>query len=280
MIKYYNINGKLIPKDEANLKVNDLSILRGYGVFDYFFVKNGQPLFFNDYVNRFENSIKMLEMELPISKMELKEQIMALIEANGLSEAAIRLLLTGGYAADGFTPKKPNLLILEHLQKKHPSAIYENGIRLMTHLYLREMPEAKTTNYVTGISLMKRLKQEGAFDVLYHDGQWISESARSNFFIVTYDNVIVTPANGILKGITRKQVLDIAKNHYKIEERQLHLSELKTAKEVFLSSTTKGTMPVVQVDNIIIGSGKVGSVTTHLKKLYEERVEEYLAELV
>ena len=280
MIKYFNVNGQIVPKEKALIQVQDIAILRGYGVFDYFYVQNGRALFFDDYINRFEASANLLNIDLPFFKNTLKEYIIDLIEANGLKNAAIRLVLTGGYAIDGFTPMQSNLLILEHQQAVYHPEKYSKGIRLISHLYQREIPEAKTINYLTGIILLKKLKQAKAFDVLYHDGQQISESARSNFFIITKNDVIVTPNKGILKGITRKQLLKIAKKHYKVEERPLALAELETAKEAFLCSTTKGAMPVVQIDGTIIGNGKAGVIVQHLNQLFEERKEEYLTQMV
>lgn len=276
MIKYYSVNGKIVPKEAANLHIHDLSILRGYGVFDYFLVTNRQARFIEDNLDRFENSARLLDMELPVDKATLREQIQELIEINGLKDAAIRLVLTGGYSEDCFTPAVPNLLILEHEAPVYSEDKYEKGIKLMTYQYIRELPEAKTINYVTGIRVLKKQKEAGAMDVLYHDGEFISESARSNFFIVTKDNVIVTPKEGILLGVTRKHLLEAARPHFKIEERPLRLSELADAKEAFLTSATKGAMPVVQVDGMVIGNGEVGVTTRNLNLLFEKHLEAYL----
>ena len=114
MIQYYCLNGEIVPAETASLKVTDLAILRGYAMFDYFLFESRQPYFFDDYLDRFENSAKRLGLEVPISRENLKSQIFRLIETNGIDKGAIRLVLTGGYADDGYTPKNPNFVILQH----------------------------------------------------------------------------------------------------------------------------------------------------------------------
>lgn len=274
---YYNINGEIVSAQEARLGVMDLAILRGYGVFDYFLVRAGRPMFFNDYIDRFENSIRVAGLKLPISRQELQQRIMHLITANGKSEAAIRLVLTGGYAADSFTPDRPNLLILQHEQPTYPAEWFTKGQKLITYQYVRELPEAKTINYVTGIRALQQIKAANAYDLIYHDGQYISESARSNIFIVTNEGTLVTPGTGILKGITRKKHLSIAPAlGIKVEERKVTLEELFTSKEVFLCSSTKGALPIVQIDEQIIGDGKVGMLTNQLSQKLQEFAKNYL----
>jgi len=277
MIKYYNINGELTLKENATLHVSDLAIQRGYGIFDFFYVQKGQPTFLDDYLDRFEKSARLMEMQIPISRTALKNRIFELIEINGLPDSAIKLILTGGYAADGYVPpEQQNLLIMSFPQKVYGPKTYGEGIKLMTHQYIREMAEVKSLNYVTGIRLLKALRASKADELLYHDGKHISESARSNFFIITQDDTIITPNHDILWGITRKHILENARQHYRVEERPVLLTEIFTAKEAFLSSTTKGALPVVQIDDHVVGNGKPGKITEHLYQLYWQNVDEYV----
>lgn len=282
MTTYYNINGEMIPAEEASLGVMDLAILRGYGVFDYFLFKQGRPLFFNNYIDRFEHSIAQTGLTLPISRAELMQRIMHVITANGTAHGAIRLILTGGYATDSFTPTgQANLLILKHNTPTYPAAWFTEGHKLILHEFEREVPAAKTINYVTGIRAIPKIQAAGAFDVLYHDGTYLAEAARSNFFIVTKDDTLVTAASGILKGITRNNILKIAaENNIKFLERKVTVAELKTSKEAFISSTTKGALPIVQIDDFKIGDGKVGAVTQKIRELLVAYTQEYLETLL
>ena len=131
MIQYYSVNGKFVPAREAQLKVNDLSIIRGYGVFDYFLFKRGIPLFLEDYLQRFYASAKLMELEIPVELPTFKESIFKLISLNGVEEGGIRLLLTGGYANDGYTPISPNWMILQYPLPSIPKEKYEKGVKLL-----------------------------------------------------------------------------------------------------------------------------------------------------
>ncbi|MBI5916994.1 MAG: aminotransferase class IV [Bacteroidetes bacterium] len=276
MIKYYMVNGELVPKEQAALGVTDLAIQRGYGLFDYFVVKKGRPVFFEDYLDRVEQSAKWLQLDLPVTREELRQQILQLIRTNGELEAAIKLILTGGYAEDGYSPSKSNLVIIEMPPPMHPASKFERGVKLMLYDYHRTFPSAKSINYIVGIYLLPQQRAQGAEDVLFHSGGHIYETTRANFFIVTNDDVIVTAGEGILNGVTRKQTLDIARHHFKVEERSPTVEELKTAKEAFITSSTRPIMPVVQVDDVVIGNGQPGAVTRRLMVLMAEEVERYL----
>ena len=279
MIKYYNINGQQTPVENAYLHVSDLSILRGYGIFDYFLAREGHPLFLDDYLNRFYRSAQELYLEIPFDKATLRQQIYALLAANEVQQAGIRLVLTGGYSPDGYTPVSPNLLIMVYDLPASAWEFSSEGIKIITHPFQRELPEVKTINYSTGIRMLKTVKERGASDLIYVDGgEWIRESARSNFFLVLKDDRIVTADEKILWGITRRQVIDAAREAgYTVEERPIHLSELTEAREAFFTSTIKGVMAIGQIDELVLGDGNIGKVTKVLQDLFVEKVKGYLA---
>lgn len=278
MIRYYDVNGGLRQKYTASFRLDDLGLLRGYGIFDYFLVRQGVPMFFDDYTERFYRSARLLGLEVPVSSAELCQRIARLLEANREKDTAIRLLLTGGYADDSYTPIEPNFAIMQHSMPTVAPERYEEGIKLMLYRHLREVPEVKSTNYLTGILIREKLRQAGAPEVLYHDGSLVSESARSNFFIITAEGVLVTPADQVLHGVTRKHILALARQAgIRTEERDLALSELPTAAEAFLTSTIKGVLPVVQIDDIRIGDGRPGPVSRCLRDIWQTHVADYIA---
>ncbi len=163
MIKYYNINGQQTPVENAYLHVSDLSILRGYGIFDYFLAREGHPLFLDDYLNRFYRSAAELYLEIPFDKATLRQHIYDLLAANEVQEAGIRLVLTGGYSPDGYTPVSPNLLIMMYDLPTSAWEFSSQGIKIITHPFQRELPEVKTINYSTGIRMLKTVKERGAY---------------------------------------------------------------------------------------------------------------------
>ncbi len=277
MIRFHKINGMLAEAGTAAIGVNDLGLLRGYGIFDFFLVRRGAPMFFDDYLERFFRSAGLLGLDVPVSLPELKQHIHELLDANAQPDSAIRLLLTGGYAEDSYTPARPNWIIMQHEMPRTPPEQYARGIKLMLHRHVRELPEVKSTNYLTGIRIREDLKRAGAPEVLYHDGRQVSESARSNFFIVTSNGVLVTPRDNVLHGVTRKQVLALARQAgIPVEERAVELSELPAAAEAFLTSTVKGVLPVVQIDDMPIGEGMAGPLSVQLMTAFHAHVEAYI----
>lgn len=276
MIKYYNLNGVQTPIEKAYIHISDLAIHRGYGIFDYFVVTEGEPVFFDDYLDRFEESAAKMHLRIPLSRVELKTQIRALIAANEAPNSAIKLVLTGGYSSDGYTPEQENLFILAYPQITYSEELMTKGLHLLPYEHVRDIPEIKTLNYVASLMAQQNMLAVGAQDVLYHKNGYVSESSRSNFYLVKEDNTIVTSDRDVLFGITRKHLLLLAKEHYKVEVRAVFLDEVFSAKEAFISSSTKGAFPVTRVADKWIGNGKAGKVTMHLDKMFNEHVEAYI----
>ncbi|WP_299759114.1 aminotransferase class IV [uncultured Pontibacter sp.] len=261
---YAYVRGQVLPLEKATLHISDLSIQRGYGVFDYFRVHNGKAVFLDKYLERFHASAKAMRMALPISDGELKAVIQELIQKNSMPLAGMKMILTGGYSSNGYDLAEPSLVIFQQPLILPGAEMLENGIKIITHEFVREVPQAKTINYTMGIRLIDEIRQRGASDVLYQRNGVVSEFPRCNLFIVKQDGAVVTPAENVLLGVTRKNVLDLAGKKYKAAEGTVTLEDIFQAKEVFLTSTTKRIVPIVQVDEQVIGNGKPGEVTLSL----------------
>ena len=267
-------NGEISPLDTTLFKSNDLGILRGYGMFDYFRTYNGIPFRWDDYWQRFENSAKLLKLPLPLNQEEAAEILADLHALSGEAEVAFRFVLTGGYAPDSVNVVKPNFLIrTEALPQDNPAGLLK-GIKVLPYQYVRDLPEIKTTNYVHMVLMAEEMKKQGASDLLFHKDGEISELTRSNFFIFKGDTLITSDTN-ILRGITRKVVLELAKTHFKVEVRPLLYSELETADEAFTTSSTKWVMPIVQIGDNPVGDGKAGPRTLSLQDLFKKIVLEW-----
>lgn len=258
------IHGEFRPLEKAFLHISDLSIQRGYGIFDFFKVQQGKPMFLEDYLQRFYESARQMELPVPLDTTELREVIRQLIQANQLPLSGIKMILTGGYSESGYDIGKPNLIITEQPLTLPDQTIVANGLKIITHPHVRELPEVKTINYSMGIRLLSSIKAAGAADVLYQQNGMVSEFTRCNFFIVTQNDVIVTPDKNVLKGITRKNVQQLARQKYKTKERTVTIADIAQAKEAFLTSTTKRILPIVQVDDMVIANGKPGEITNTL----------------
>lgn len=271
----YFVNGKILSAPEAKININDLALLRGYGIFDFFRTSGGKPYLMEHYLERFMQSARLMDLELPYSKSQIEEIVRDLISKNHLPESGIRMILTGGYTADGYTQGKPNYLILiEKISFPDPE-YYQNGIRLISYDHLREWGDIKSINYLTPIKIRKEITAKRGYDVLYHHNGLFLEVSRSNFFIIR-DGVLITPLKNVLHGITRKTVIEFARQVMQVEERDIPVEELWQADEAFITGTTKRVLPVRTVDDREFGGIVPGPVTKKLMKMYDEFERAYI----
>ena len=264
------LNDRFVENDEAVLHVSDLSIQRGYAIFDFCRTINGIPLFLHDHLERFYASASAMHLPLKKNPEELSFIIHELIKRTAVSEAGIRIMLTGGNSTDSYHPAEPNLVITCNPVQTAIQSDFEKGYSIITHEYQRELPLVKTINYTMAVWLQPMLKEKEADDFLYYNKESVTEFPRCNAFIVTRDQKLVTPVHNILKGITRKHILLLARDMMTVEERNIPIDELSTAHEIFLTATTKKIIPVIKMNNKIIGDGRPGVVT---RKLYQKFLE-------
>ncbi len=274
MLKQVYLNGAYLNQEDARLHVSDLSMLRGYGVFDYFRYAARRPRFIEDHLVRFARSASLLGLPVPLASQELAEVILALIERNDAEDGGIRLVLTGGYATDGYTPVMPNLLALPYAFTPPPAGKYATGCSVVLHRYTRQLPEAKTIDYIEGIRIQPMLRQRGADYPLYVDGAGrVRESDRSNFFIVQ-DGELVTPGEGILFGITRKHLIAVALElGIPVREGAVSVADVLGADEAIMCSSVKEVMPITRIDGQPVGDGAAGGVTTRLMQGWREYIQ-------
>jgi len=268
------INGKIVRKSHARIGIDDLGLQRGYAVFDYARTYNGRLFHFPDYLERLRQSASALYLELPYSDEEIFEITTRLIGESDLKNPAVRLMLTGGKAREPAGFDRPNFIIITEELPYHPSELYIYGAKLITLEYQRELPHVKTTNYLNFIRLDPLKREKGAFSMLYYYQNRVTECPRDNFFIFVGDTLI-TPKDNVLQGITRKQILRLSRAHFSVEEREVSVQELSSADEAFTTSTSKGIIPIVQIDDHKIGSGSSGERTKTVMRLFQDYTESY-----
>ena len=265
MLCYFN--NHFLQYSDAKIHISDLGIQRGYSIFDYFMEVEGRIPFIEDYLNRFYTSAERLNMSVPLEREMMKEKIRHLLQQNKLGTSGIKLLLTGGYSEDLYSPSTPNFMIL-NLPVYHRPGDLGEGVKLLLLDYQRHIPDVKTTFYLPSIALFPKLKEQGAVEVLYHHNGLISETTRANIFFIK-NGTLITPSPGVLKGITRKYVLQLSRDLMPVEEREVKLEELWESDEVFITGTSKHVAPVVEVEGRVIGNGKPGMMTKAISKTYE-----------
>ncbi len=268
------INGKVSEIATAQFHFNDLGVLRGYGLFDYFRTYNGKPFQWDWYWNRFEQSASILRIPISLSKDQTYQTVMHLLEKSGSKDCAFRFLLTGGFTEDSISMVEPNFFIISEDLHHDVHGEHERGIHVMTYEFVRDLPMLKSTDYKHLLILRHDFKAKGVTDVLYHKDGLISELSRSNVFIIK-GNKLITPNENVLEGITRKTILQLAKDDFEIEIRPVTLEETLAADEVFTTSTTKRVLPITQIDGHVIASGKMEPKSKFLLEKIDQLIKNW-----
>ena len=266
---WWYIGGQWMHPDKATISINDVAVLRGYSVFESLRTYDRRPFYLDLHLTRLYRSARLIELEIPWSSKQIAEIVREIILRNTYRHAAIRLLVTGGESEDGILPSgKPVLVVLITPLDERDMQRFAKGYRLITTKLQRNSPEAKTANYIAAVRALKEAMRRDATDALFvNERDHVLEATRSNFFIFRGDTLI-TPHRGILVGITRNVVLELAQSNFAIEERPILLEELALADEAFITSSSKEITPVVQIDDLMIRDGKPGPHTYQLEQLF------------
>ena len=271
MTNVYYVDGKFVPAAEAAFPINDLGLLRGYGVFDFMRTYNGKVIFIQDHIERLVRSAREIGLELSWPKAEIIRLVGETLQRNDPVESSIRILVTGGSSPDFITPQgKPRLAIMVAPLSRYPAAWYSEGAKVITVRHNRPIPGAKSIDYIRAILVLAEAREKAAIEAVYVDSRgWVREGTTSNIFAFC-GGTLVTPGEGILSGITRQKVLGLAEGKYTVQIRDLQRGELGAADEVFITSSNRLIVPIVQVDEDGIGTGKPGERTRALMQTFAE----------
>lgn len=267
-------DGEWVHPNEATISLHDIAVLRGYSVFEALRTYDRRPFHLKEHLERLYRSAEVIDLEIPYTREEIAGVVREIIARNSYRHASVRLLVTGGESEDGvIAVGRPKLIVMISPLGERDMQRFARGYFLITTRLQRESPEAKTSNYTAAVRALKQAARRGADDALFVSEQGhVQEATRSNFFIFRGDT-LVTPREGILLGITRNVVLELARRRFPIEERPILLEELALADEAFVTSSSKEIVPVVRIDEQVIGSGTPGPRTTELEQRFIEMVE-------
>jgi branched-chain amino acid aminotransferase len=273
------INGKLFDKADAKISVFDHGLLYGDGVFEGIRVYDGKVFKLKEHVDRLFESARAIKLEIPLTREQMAHAIEETVAANGKRNGYIRPIVTRGAGTLGLDPRKtsdPQVIVIVDDIALYPPELYETGMEIATVATIRNHPAAlnpriKSLNYLNNILAKIEGIQQGCPEslMLNHKGE-ISECSGDNIFLVK-NGVLFTPPNdaGILKGITRDAVIELARQaQIRVDEVSLTRHDVFVADECFLTGTAAEIIPVVKCDSRVIGSGKPGPMTKRLHEAF------------
>ena len=269
------IDGKLLPGAEARVSVFDRGFLYGDSVFETIRSYAGVPFALDEHLARLERSAAQVFIELPVSRKQLEREVLEAVRAAGNAETYIRVMVTRGTAPLGLDPlsaEHPLRVVIVAPLPPMPAELYEKGIGVVTYRTQRTAEAtpaatAKVGNYLVAVLALREARRAGAAEALIVDSAgFVVEGASSNVFVVRAGRVITPPEDaGILPGITRRLLLDVARAEgVPVDLEPLPLAALAGADEIFISSTTREVLPVVELDGAPVGSGSPGPVARRL----------------
>ncbi|MTI41582.1 aminotransferase class IV [Fulvivirga lutimaris] len=273
-----NINGELLPREEAKISVFDSAVQGGDAVWEGLRIYDGKVFMLDEHLDRMVNSAKAMAFAQIPSKEEIKAEVMKTLKANGMyDESHIRLTLTRGKkVTSGMSPHfnqyGPTLIVLAEWKKP----VYDNnGISLITSSIRRNPPQCVDSkihhnNLINNILAKIEANLAGVEDAVMLDVDgFVSETNATNIFFISKGAVKTPFADSCLPGITRANVIKLCeKNNIPIKEKRISISEMYTADEVFVTGTMGEITPVLQIDGRKIGES-TGAVTKKISELYQ-----------
>jgi len=276
------LNGNLVEREDAKISVFDHGLLYGDGVFEGIRSYSGRVFRLKEHIRRLFDSANGIRLGIPLAADELAKAVADTLQANGLKDAYIRVVVTRGVGTLGLDPNRcqsPAVFIITDRIELYPPELYENGLEIITAATMRNHPNAvnprlKSLNYLNNILAKIEAIDAGTLEavMLNHQG-FVAECTGDNLFIVR-DGVLFTPpiAAGILEGITRDEIIAIAEDFgIKVREENLTRHDLYVADECFLTGTAAEVVPVVRIDKRTIGDGHPGPITKRLAEEFHRR---------
>jgi len=277
------LDGQWLDRDSAAVSVFDHGLLYGDGVFEGIRVYGGAAFRLQEHLERLYDSAQAIWLTIPMPIEEMTALTEEAVRRSGLDDAYIRHIITRGVGDLGLDPRKcpaPTVIIIVDGIRLWPAEVYERGLRVVTAgtpIPHRESlsPRVKSLNYLPHILAKIEGIHAGADEVLMLDsGGSVAEGSGQNLFVVKKGILRTPPASaGILKGVTRDVVLELARDAgLRAEEVQLNRYDVYTADEAFFSGTAAEIVYIREVDGRVIGSGNAGVVTQDLARRFQQLV--------
>jgi branched-chain amino acid aminotransferase len=276
------LNDRLVGIDKACISVTDSGFLYGTGLFETMRSYNGVVFCLKDHFDRLFFSAKCLSINNPYDRKYITESIYKVLHVNKLTDARIRLTLTNGPMTQTDEQCKSTLLITAKKLQPYPPEYYQKGVMVVLSPFRQNIAEPtyghKTISYLSRMLGLNWAHQKAAAEALWFTvDNRLAEGCISNVFLVK-DSALYTPPirTPVLAGVARKTVCQIAfGNSIKLIEKDLYISDVLEADEIFLTNVIMQILPVTHVEKHIVGDGKVGVVTKKIHKCFCDFVKEH-----
>ncbi len=272
------LNGEFKPIEEASVSVLDRGFTFGDGVYEVIPIFNRKIFRFSEHIMRLENSLREIYMSNPLKENEWRDVFHKLIDSLEQANQSIYVQITRGVSRrdhDISIADKPTVFAMSRPLEANN---FSSGIKAITHEDIRwQLCNIKATTLLPSILLRHKAKEQEARETILIRDKYVTEGAASNVFVCT-DDKILTPArtSHVLSGITRDLIVEILMhNDLPIVEGSISESKLLSAGEIWVTSSTWEIVPVVELDDKLVGNGKPGPLWKQANKLYQGFKNDY-----
>ena len=280
------LNGELVAADEAAVGVFDAAFQHGVGLFEVLRSYAGRVFRLTQHVERLKESAAALGMVVDMDAAGFADAIDKLLRANDLTDARVRITVTGGSVRVGIhqgAQSKPTMLITAGPAQTPPPECYAQGVGALLSAYRLSPTDPiarhQTISYLPRLMALRAAQHAHLAEAIWFtDEGYLAGGSMSNVFLIR-DDVLLTPALDlpILPGITRRVVIELAKElQFPLREGKFSMEETLAAGEIFLTNCVIELLPVVALERHRVGDGKVGTLTRTLLQKYRRRVREEL----
>ncbi len=272
------VDGQFVPIAEARVPILDWGFLRSDATYDVAHVWRGSFFRLEDHLDRFEISMEQLRLRPPYGRDEIRDILTQCVRLSGLRDAYAEIICTRGIPKPGSRDPRDcdnrfYAFVVPFIWIADPEK-QDQGLHAVVSRRERIAPasvDPKVKNYHwldLEVGLLEAYERGGETVILVDADDNVVEGPGFNVFAV-HDGAISTPGHGVLEGITRRTVIELAEEHdFLLEASHVPAGDLRRADEVFLSSTAGGIMPVTTVDGKVIGGGRPGPTTLRLRDAY------------
>ena len=268
------LNGKKRPASEASVSLFNPASLNGFGVYESVEVVDGVAFHLHDHLCRLAESARMIEMRLPYDTSTMAGWVRQLVVENGPQDCRVRIVVLGATNADD----EPLVAVLPQEMPRYPDRYYREGMPLITFEGTRPLPMCKSVSTLVSYLARQQASRCGLREAILRTGDEMTEGSRSNVFAVCQDTLFTPPADRVLSGITREIIIRLAAEAgYDVSESPVYLSKLPAYREFLVTSTSMHVIPVVRIDDEVVGEGTVGPVTTDIAARFERYHRDYVS---
>lgn len=293
MNQYYknttvNINGNIVSDQDAQISVFDRGFLFGDSVYEVSYSRDNSLLFWTEHLDRLKNSAMLLNMDISFSDDEITHEVLKTLKESNLKNAYFRIIVTRGCSEISLNPNiatHNNLIIIVMPKPVYKQEMYTDGIELLlSNIHRNSLkstnPNAKSGNYLNNVMAINEAKKLGLYDsiMVNADGE-LTEGTSFNLWLVKDDQILTPKQNsGLLLGITRDKILRFKQvNNKMIQEQLLYPKDLELSQEMFITSATRGVMPV---KSVIVENKKINFKSIHttqeIQKIYDNYVSDHI----